>query len=143
MSAYVDTSALAKWYLNEDRSEEFTGWIQEETEAHISTLTVVEMRSLLARRKRNHEISVELELEVFATLQDDLRQGYLIHHPLEDVYVRGAMILMDQLPTHSLRTLDAIHLSIARSLSLGRLASADHIMMAAGAAMGMEIIEFG
>ena len=58
---YIDTSALAKWYLNESRSEDFAAWIQTEAGAHISTLTVVEMRCLLARRRRNQELSTELE----------------------------------------------------------------------------------
>ncbi len=27
---YLDTSALAKWYLNEARSDDFASWIQHE-----------------------------------------------------------------------------------------------------------------
>ena len=39
---YIDTSALAKWYLSEASSEEL--------DAEISRLTVVEFRCLPARR---------------------------------------------------------------------------------------------
>ena len=49
---YFDTSALAKWYLNEPRSEEVEEYIQAHGPVGISDLTVVEMRSLLSRRRR-------------------------------------------------------------------------------------------
>jgi predicted nucleic acid-binding protein len=38
--AYVDTSALAKWYLPEKNSEAFAAWMQAQTETCISTLTI-------------------------------------------------------------------------------------------------------
>jgi predicted nucleic acid-binding protein len=39
---YIDTSALAKWYLNEPRSEDFGAFITRQEKAVISRLTVVE-----------------------------------------------------------------------------------------------------
>ena len=142
MTAYVDTSALAKWYLNEARSEEFAAWIQAEPESHISTLTVVEMRCLIARRRRNHEISSDLEQTVFATFQDDIAQGFLIQHSVDDEGVRGALTLLTMLPDHPLRTLDALHLSIARRLGMERLATADRVMVGAAKAIGFKVVPF-
>jgi len=49
---YIDTSALAKWYLNEDRSADVEAFLTKTGPAAVSTLTLVEMRSLLARRRR-------------------------------------------------------------------------------------------
>ena len=49
--AYLDTSALAKWYFNEVGSEAFVGFLQGLDSAAISSLTVTEMRSLLSRRR--------------------------------------------------------------------------------------------
>jgi predicted nucleic acid-binding protein len=142
VTAYVDTSALAKWYLNEARSEEFAAWMQAEPETHISTLTVVEMRCLLARRTRNHEISSEIEQQVFATLQDDINQGFLIRHPVDEESVLGALTLLTLVSAHPLRTLDALHLSIARRLGMRRLVTADRIMIGAGNAIGFDVISF-
>jgi predicted nucleic acid-binding protein len=139
---YLDTSALAKWYLNESRSPEFAAWIQAESDTHISTLTVVEMRCLLARRRRNHELSVELEQRVFATLQDDIVQGFLIQNPVDDEKISGALNLLAMLADYPLRTLDALHLSIARHLGTTRLATADRVMNAAAQALGFEVIRF-
>jgi len=36
---YLDTSALAKWYLNEPRSEDFATWIQNQDDTHITRLS--------------------------------------------------------------------------------------------------------
>lgn len=142
MTTYVDTSALAKWYLNEARSEEFAAWIQAEPETHISTLTVVEMRCLLARRRRNLDISGEIEQQVFTTFQDDIDQGFLLRHPVNDESFTGAITLLTLFPAHPLRTLDSLHLSIARRLGLRRLVTADRIMIKAAQAMGFEVVTF-
>ena len=57
--AYLDTSALAKWYLNESGSDAFVGYLQSLNVAVISSLSVTEMRSLLSRRRRMGELTVE------------------------------------------------------------------------------------
>jgi uncharacterized protein len=59
--AYLDTSALAKWFLNEPGSEAFVAFLQGLSSAVSSSLTVTEMRSLLSRRRRIGHLSVELE----------------------------------------------------------------------------------
>jgi len=43
--AYLDTSALAKWYLNEAGSEAVVEFLQGLDSAVISSLSVTEMRS--------------------------------------------------------------------------------------------------
>jgi predicted nucleic acid-binding protein len=140
---YIDTSALAKWYLNESRSEDFAAWIQAEAETHISTLSVVEMRCLLGRRRRNHELSMEMEQRVFATLQDDIAQGFLIQNTVDDEGINGALnLLTTMLASHPLRTLDALHLSIARRLGMQRLATADRVMSAAAQTIGLNVVRF-
>ncbi len=139
---YIDTSALAKWYLNEPRSEDFASWIQTEQDTHISTLTVVEMRCLLARRRRNQELSVDLEQRVFATLQDDIAQGFLVQHSVNESGVSGAIGLLTMVGDQPLKTLDALHLSIARYLGTERLATADRVMNSAAQALGFEVIRF-
>jgi len=79
---YFDTSALAKWYLNEARSNDVEKYIQEHGPVDINELTVVEMRSLLARRRRERHIDPKTEIKMFATFEEDIRQKFLILHPL-------------------------------------------------------------
>jgi hypothetical protein len=59
--AYLDTTALAKWYLNELGSEAFVSFLQGLNSAVISSLTQTEMRSLLSLRRRMGDLSAELE----------------------------------------------------------------------------------
>jgi len=75
---YIDTSALAKWYLNEEQSDEFTDWIQAIDRAIISELTRTEMRCLLARRRRMKELDRKSESRIFATFQTDIAEGQLL-----------------------------------------------------------------
>ena len=140
---YLDTSALAKWYLNEPRSEELAEWIRDEDEASISTLTQVEMRCLLARRRRSGQISTEIEQRAFATFQEDVDRSFLFLQPVEDHVLLAAIHLMDRLHEHPLRSLDALHLSIARDLQVERLATADAVMADAATALVLGVVWFG
>jgi uncharacterized protein len=140
---YVDTSALAKWYLNEPGSDHFADWIVAQRETWISTLTTVEMRCLLGRRRRAGEITLETERRAFSTFEEDIANGHLFLHPVGDDALRSALVLLGRLTDLPLRTLDALHLALARQLAAPRLATADATMADAAAALGMEVIRFG
>jgi hypothetical protein len=140
--AYFDTSALAKWYLNESFSEDVERCLMEHGPVAISDLTVVEMRSLLARRRREKHFDPKLEIRVFATFEDDIRRGFLICHPMPATAAAGAVNLISTLPDVPLRTLDAMHLVIAREIDASILATADRIMAAGAREMGLSVIRF-
>src|SRR4030042_1356228 len=95
---YFDTSALAKWYLNEARSDDVEKYIQEHGPVDISDLTLVEMRSLLARRRREGNIDPKMEIQVFATFEEDIRLKFLIVHTLPNAWATGAVNLLSLLP---------------------------------------------
>jgi len=139
---YIDTSALAKWYINEARSEDVETYIQEHGPVAISDLTVVEMRCLLARRRREKTIDVKMEMEIFATFQEDIRQRFLICHPLPQGLAAGAVNLLSRLTDIPLRTLDALHLMIARELPADVIVTADTVMAAGAKAMGLSVTTF-
>jgi predicted nucleic acid-binding protein len=139
---YFDTSALAKWYLNEARSDDVEKYIQEHGPVAISELTVVELRCLLARRRRERNIDLKMEMRVFATFQEDIRQNFLICHPLRKNLAAGAVSLLSILADVPLRTLDALHLMIAKEIQTDILATADRIMAAGGKAMGFSVVRF-
>jgi predicted nucleic acid-binding protein len=139
---YFDTSALAKWYLNETRSEDVEKYIQEQGPVAISDLTVVEMRCLLARRRREGNINSKMEIQVFATFQEDIRQNVLLCRPLPKDLAGGAVNLLSVLSDMPLRTLDTLHLVIAKEIQADILATADKIMAMGGKAMGFSIVRF-
>jgi len=58
-AAYLDTSALVKWYLPEPGSEAYVDFIARQSRAVISRLTGVELRCLQARRPPAGEIRTD------------------------------------------------------------------------------------
>lgn len=139
---YFDTSALAKWYLNEPKSDEVEGYIQEHGPVHITDLTVVEMRSLLARHRREKNITATLETQIFAAFQEDMRQRSLICHQLPNTFVTATINMLSLLPEVPLRTLDALHLAIAREIMAGTVATADRVMALGAEALGLSVTRF-
>jgi len=142
MQVYIDTSALAKWYVNEANSEAFADWIRQQNDACISSLTVTEMRCLLARRQRTGDFSKDVEQEIFAAFSDDIQLGHIFLRPLKDEHAAMATHLVDQLPQLPLRTLDALHLAIARALACKHIATADRVMAEAAEALHMKAVRF-
>ena len=140
--AYLDTSALAKWYLNEAGSEAFVEFLQGLDSAVISSLSVTEMRSLLSRRRRMGDLSVELESVLFAALLDDIDRGWLQSYPLDDARFAEATNLIARYPEHPLRTLDALHLTVAAGLAVSIVATADGVMADAALSMGLQVVRF-
>jgi predicted nucleic acid-binding protein len=140
---YLDTSALAKWYLHEPGSEEFEAFVRRFPRALISRLNVLELRCLLARRERAGDISEQTAEGAFRLFESDVAQGHLEVCPLDDRHAVKAIALLGQLRGHPLRTLDALHLAIAQIIGSSLLATADHVMARAGGDLGFEVVTFG
>jgi uncharacterized protein len=141
-SAYVDISALAKWYVNESGSDAFVAYLQGLDSAVISSLTRAEKRSLLARRRRMGDFDAALEAVLFSALLDDIASGALLLHPVDNARFDEAVNLIGRYPEHPLRTLDALHLCVARHFGLGVLATADATMAEAARTMGFRADQF-
>jgi predicted nucleic acid-binding protein len=139
---YLDTSALAKWYLNEPFSEAFEAFIQEQETAAVSRLTVVEFRCLLARRRRAGELTKAIESRVYTAFERDVSAGALQVYPVADEHLIAALGMIERLGRYPLRTLDALHLAIAQGIKCQRLATADKTMADAGKAVGLDIARF-
>jgi predicted nucleic acid-binding protein len=136
---FVDTSALAKRYLDEVGSNWILGWIEPPAGniVVVSELANIEMFSMFARRQREGKLtSVSIA---------SLRIDFLLHVEqeyltvlLDSAIVRQAQTL---LTTYSLRTLDAIQLACALQAvsTLGismTFVSADNNLLAAAHAEG-------
>ena len=140
--AYLDTSALAKWYLNESGSEAFVAYLQGLDVAVISSLTRTEMRSLLARRRRMGELDHALESVLFAALLDDIAEGSLSLVRVDDTRFDDAVNLLSRYPEHPLRTLDALHLAIAIENALP-IITADKALARSAKKLGIECVVVG
>lgn len=135
MSLYVDTSALAKWYIEESDSDSFVAFIRDHPGAGISRLTVVELRCMLSRRRRNRQISAKVEGGAFELFQADVRDGFLVVLPMNDAHFAAASDILEKLPAVPLRTLDALHLAVAASNRARLIATADIVMATAAKAL--------
>lgn len=140
--AYIDTSALAKWYLNEPGSQAFVSFLQGLDSAVISSLTGTEMRSLLSRRRRMGDLTAELESVLFSAFVQDIERGWLQMVPVDDARYAEASNLMARHPEHALQTLDALHLVLAVHTGVSLLATADGVMAGAARGMGLKVEQF-
>ena len=118
-SYYFDTSALLKFYIQEEGSEVVTGLIQNIGSDRISILdiTLFELRSAVRRREREGNIS-ELEASrIIDRIYEDGALGYLVQS-LNFLVIEEATRILD---AHPLKTLDALQLAgcliIGRSIS--------------------------
>lgn len=136
-SVYFDTSALAKWYVPESRSDDVEDYLGRTCPVYISLLTKVEMRSLLARRRREGHIDAEFQARVLATFEGDIALGHLELLPQTVDSFLIAESLLGAHPAIPLRTLDALHLGVMRSAGVDTLATADRTMSTAAEALGM------
>jgi len=140
---YCDTSALAKWYILEASSEEVQAYLHENAPIAISSLTAVEMRSLLARRCREGAIDPRTESILFSTFLEEIQSGHLVRHFITENMWEGAVHLLGSLHHFPLKTLDALHIAAARETGTGILATADRVMADAARELEMEVVWFG
>ncbi len=141
-SVYLDTSALAKWYLEEHNTDVVTAYIISLEKAIISSLTITEMRCLLSRHRRMHHFSEKIEQQFYTAFLNDIQCGYLEVEPFLDQHFIMAAQLITDLPKIALRTLDALHLSIVQQNNIPCLATADEVMEKAAKKMGISVRRF-
>ena len=143
MSVYLDTSALLKRYLPERNSDAFEAYFRDVESALISRLTLVELRSALARKRREGRFDASKEAEVLVEISTDIQDGLLTVSPASDIHFVAAFHMMGRLAELPLRTLDALHLATAQTLETDTLATADDTMRRAAQALGLSVVYFG
>jgi uncharacterized protein len=140
---YLDTSALLKRYVAERRSDDFEAYFQRIAPASISRLTLLELRSGLARKRREQAIDIDHERTALTEMRIDIQDGLLRVQPALDQHLIDAFHLIDAMPDIPLRSLDAMHLAAARAAGAKELATADATMALAADKLGMQIAFFG
>ena len=122
---YVDTSALVKRYVSEAGSDAFDAFFLAQAPLTISRLTIVEMRCALARRRRNQQVSPKLESQVLEAFRLDVQDGALAVSSFLEDDLTLAYHLIDEVADLPLRTLDALHLAVARRHAIPAFSTAD------------------
>jgi predicted nucleic acid-binding protein len=118
--AYVDTSVLGAYYCPEPLSSAAEAALLGLREPCISSLTEVEFASLIARKYRLRELSARQAAEVLRLFGQHVAEGYFRRLPLGTEHFIRARDLVASM-TSALRTLDALHLSIAAAAGVALL----------------------
>lgn len=108
-SYYFDTSALLKFYIQEEGSEVVAGLIQDTGSDRISILdiTLLELRSAVRRRERQGDMSEGGANQIIDKIRQDETSVYLVQS-LDSAVTEEAIRVLD---THPLKTLDALQLA--------------------------------
>ena len=67
----------------------------------------------------------------------------MLRFPVTDQQIINAELMIESMPSIALRTLDALHLSIAHDISAGTMATADITMARAARQIDIEVAWFG
>lgn len=141
MSAYIDTSALAKCYIREPRSLDVLDWADAQNDVATSPLTLVEFRCLLARRRRAGQIDSPLERLALAEFDRDVQARWRIQLDAVSLFSEARQ-LIDLIPELPLRALDALHLAYARHYGTSSFATSDKNQAEAARALGIPVFTF-
>ncbi|HTY48088.1 MAG TPA: type II toxin-antitoxin system VapC family toxin [Steroidobacteraceae bacterium] len=119
---YVDSSALAKLYVPEPESDKLEAFLRGRRDLLISELTITEVLSAVARRRREGMLSASQAFEIRDAVLADADSGSFHRLDMSPVVHREAERLLFHIESVALRTLDALHVAAAF------LGSATHIV---------------
>ncbi len=141
---YLDTSALAKLYIQEIGSGRVADLLRDPERDHFAILEVsrVEFHSAVRRRERGGDVSSAEAANVLTQLDSDL-QGLFLVQPLTASVLEEAVAIIAR---HPLRAYDAMQLAGCIALSTGvgvqgfSFVCADDELLDAAMAEGIEVI---
>jgi hypothetical protein len=115
---FLDSSALGKHYHAEIGTAEVDALLQEPGAQHfISRLTVVELQSVFAGKVRTHVLTeADFQLLHSQFANDITRRRYRVMRMTDFHYQEAERLIRQHGLTRSLRTLDALQLSVALDL---------------------------
>lgn len=137
---YIDSSALAKLYLPERESEALDALLRGRRDLLISDLAVTEVISAVARRRREGALDARTANRVREALLSDARSGPVRQLDLTPLVHREAEQILLSAHGVPLRTLDALHIALARSAQAGGIITFDNRMAETAAIHGLRVI---
>ncbi len=138
MKLFIDSSALAKRYVEETGSREVQKRCREASEIILSVITGPELLSGLNRLKREQKLPVEKYNELKKLVMADLSKATIIN--LTENILQETVNCLE---STSIRTLDAIQVASAKEMSCDLFLSADHRQCESAKAMGLPVEKIG
>ena len=136
---YLDSSALAKLYVPEPESDSLDAFLRERRDLMISELSITEVISAVARRRREGVLDSEKANEIRNTLLSDAKS--FLRLDLSPAVHREAETLLLSAEKIPLRTLDALHIALARLIGASRIVTFDVRMAEAARLHGLGVVQ--
>lgn len=142
VGVYIDASALAKLYLPEPESEALDSFLRGRRDLMISELTVTEVISAVARRRREGALDARHASQVRDAVLSDADSGAFRRLDLDPSVHRRAEQMLLSTESVALRTLDALHIALAASGDATRVITFDSRMAEAARLHGLHVVSF-
>ena len=115
---FLDTSALAKLYHQEQGSETVEGWAADHTiQIWLSDLARVELHSVFVRKVREGELTEAALQTALECFREDLHGRFYLVLLTEDIIERAIALLLEHGKRRPLRTLDALQIASAQAVA--------------------------
>ena len=129
---YIDTSALAKCYLLEKNSQEVESFLSEKFQQDakslvISSLSKLELDCAINRKLRSNLIDEPYKQSVIDLFAQHIELAFYNSLRVDEACYELARRLIGHI-SYPLRSLDALHLAIARHANISELITADKVM---------------
>jgi hypothetical protein len=138
MKLLVDSSALAKRYVQEEGSEDIDHCLQRASELALCIVLVPELISGLARRLREKALSAEDYRKVKRQLMDDVRDAIVLQ--LTPKVISRSVELIE---SSVLRALDALHVACALEWKADLFVTSDRRQLVAAQDSGLRVEYIG
>lgn len=135
VNLFADSSALAKRYIMDEKSDEFDALLQRASGLTVSVLCLPEIISALCRRRRERHLTAAHYAASKRALDADLADATVLQMTDE-----VALETIRLLETYPLRSSDAIQVASALVWRAEMFVSADAKQCAAARAAGLEVV---
>ena len=115
-TAYADSSFLVSLVASDTRSDEAASYMERAAQVLLFTpLHRIEARNALRNAVGRGEITASEQRTAFRQIDDDLRDGVLVHTPVgwTDVFRRADELSEKHASTEGQRTIDLLHVALA------------------------------
>ncbi|MBZ5669367.1 MAG: type II toxin-antitoxin system VapC family toxin [Acidobacteriia bacterium] len=134
MNVFLDSSALAKRYVDEPGSDRLEQILARASSLGVSVIGVPEVVSALCRRLRERKLSQVQYSKAKRALLEDIIETSVVS--ITDQVIARAVVLLERWP---LRSSDSLHIACAAEWSADLFVSADERQCTAARAYGLSV----
>jgi len=134
LNVFMDSSALAKRYIEEPGSEVVEEILSSAASLGVSVICLSEIISALCRRRRERKVTPQQYAKAKRALFDDIADASVVY--VTDEIVARAIAVLEQWP---LRSSDSLHVASAAEWAADLFVSADEQQCAAARGYGLRV----